>query len=436
MTGLVTWWPFHESIATVQDYGSAGNDGTKDDTQVDAAGRACLQATPFSNQPIDFGDVLDIQDIGGDRAMFCFWVRYQAVSSETVIHKGNSGDYSYNIRLDSSGSGGSITVRGWESGGANAIELKSGEVLSEDTWHHIAIYMEQGESPLLYVDGSFVTSGSTPGGTWNVNSAATLHVGIRGDDDTNPLESSLCDFRIYDRQLSPQEVQRLYEWGAGDYATPPDDNDGGLYYYEAQSDATDVWGGSDGTENGTVNYSIGVRGQAFDLPPSSSNYIDLGFSTQPVPSTISLWVNPRTISSNAVEPIYGNLPDEESTDAVSIHFYYSDYYGRPLYRLRYGNETSGLASIWSGWVNIVAILRDGEATLYSNGTKLTTISGPSGVSNIDNGTNMRLGAGAAIDGKIDEVRVYDRALSELEILDLYRHGTRGINMKDKLINAR
>lgn len=79
------------------------------------------------------------------------------------------------------------------------------------------------------------------------------------------------------------------------------------------------------------------------------------------------------------------------------------------------------------------------ATIYINGESEASDEGTSDA----RGTNFALGAlgvddgySSTFDGVIDDVRVYDRALSGDEIFQLYLYGTKGKDLRSFLDNRK
>lgn len=116
-------------------------------------------------------------------------------------------------------------------------------------------------------------------------------------------------------------------------------------------------------------------------------------------NTISLWLNPKTSIASKTLVTDGKL----TTDSSS----------RPVY-----GECTGTAIPLDQWTHLVAVSDgSGVCKIYQNGKQ--TASSTTGVSF---GTSVNIGAGSYI-GIIDEVKIYNYALSEEEIKAEYNRGS-------------
>lgn len=95
----------------------------------------------------------------------------------------------------------------------------------------------------------------------------------------------------------------------------------------------------------------------------------------------------------------------------------------------YFNTTDGGASnsyISSGvcntfeWTHFVGVRRSANIEFWANGVKKGTVAAPAG--SLSNSQSLTIGKGpsAGFNGLIDDVRIYDRALSDAEIANLYQ----------------
>ena len=83
---------------------------------------------------------------------------------------------------------------------------------SVDVWHHaVAVTDTTNTEVILYLDGVEVDRDSYTGAL--INRDGPLYVGGNLDGNGVYFPGDLDDLRIYDRALSAEEVQRLYELG-------------------------------------------------------------------------------------------------------------------------------------------------------------------------------------------------------------------------------
>jgi hypothetical protein len=197
-----------------------------------------------------------------------------------------------------------------------------------------------------------------------------------------------------------------------------DEGAGAIAYDYSGNNATGSWSG---TATGTSGYyspgKIGSWSGAFD---GSSTYISLptmGLSNV----TMSAWFQPQTIpgSYQTIVSLEGSVGYFRFDQLGSNIFLYWNDAG--------GNHDIGTYTITPGqWYYILASKNGNSLTYYINGAANTSnsINGVIGTSSFGNkiGARSTTGANYYFSGLIDDVRVYNRALSAAEIQALYNGG--------------
>jgi hypothetical protein len=184
---------------------------------------------------------------------------------------------------------------------------------------------------------------------------------------------------------------------------------------------------SNGTNNGADRGVTGKIGNAYDFELSENDYVAMNNVIYPTGAnadfSVSAWIKTESNSEQG--------------------FVLSQYYAGGEGRTAFGVNSGGLTYLWLGgtgggtaessfgltngvWYNIIGIRESGVIKVYVNGVlNATTSSVTVGMYNI----NSILGSGLSgetpfsmFDGLIDEVGVWDRALSSAEITQLYNSG--------------
>jgi hypothetical protein len=210
--------------------------------------------------------------------------------------------------------------------------------------------------------------------------------------------------------------------------------DSGLIaYYPFNGNARDESGnGNHGLENGGLSYVAGQFEQAASFD-GTDDYISFPNNLPSYPEvTISLWVN---FNSLELSQLYTALCGPDLRGGIGffvvddVLFFdvgndcerYPSEYNRLTYSIS-NNITTGL------WYHIAGVFSSGSSmVLYVNGNPVGHTSSDVPASYISNpqyiGTNPRdVGGTYNLDGKIDQLRIYSRALSESEIQELYTEG--------------
>ncbi|MFC1636089.1 LamG-like jellyroll fold domain-containing protein [Planctomycetota bacterium] len=203
---------------------------------------------------------------------------------------------------------------------------------------------------------------------------------------------------------------------------PPTDGPVAYYKLDGTSGAVvDETGNHDGVNHGATRGVAGKVGSAFEF--DGSDYV----STDLIPSiyaTASLWISPE-------EDISGSfLGTGGTTDGGKDGWSFAYVVQEVLYTQFWkGNALTGTIFTNTGSVplgefsHIAVVVNDTEISAYINGELSGTTTLPSSPDAHDRGLmigrNFQTGAGAnTMRGKIDEVRIYNQALTADEVSEL------------------
>jgi len=262
----------------------------------------------------------------------------------------------------------------------------------------------------------------------------------------NFMNGSIDEVRIYDRALSADEVMELYRAGARTFGvnTPMTQKyTGGLvgnWTFNgpdvdwATNTAYDRSGQGNNGDITNMNTStaptIGKIGQALEFD-GGDDYVDINTSA-------SLNLSSNNKGTLTAWAYYSSVPDDQDrfvTHSENNDFWIGVGFGSAsgeftalLYDGAQKNVDSNVAvsDYTNQWVYIVGTFDGSNVKLYVNGQG----KGSTGAGNINyEGGDYRTtigsapaAAGGLFNGIIDEVRIYNRALSAEEIQQLYRAG--------------
>lgn len=429
---LIGWWPLHRTEGKAVDMSGNGNHGTHKGTTRGVAGKAGLQATSFDGND----DYIIIPNQGAFDGSFtlCGWMNITDKSSDSALATGDK-----NI------GGGSMQWALWYDTNNSAFRVydSSNSVFSqtdasENIWYFLTWSHNNGTSD-LYVNG--VKEGS---GSLNPSSSASEDIIGAGDKNTKFMTGKIAGVRVYDRALSSSEIQTLYEWGSKTGVTNPQlhngRDSGAVARYTLDGSAEDVWGANNGTNNGVTFVDDSIRGQAGDFQSGNTDRITVSdssiFDTDSSGLTVCAWVK---------------LEGESNSGRVVTRQDLTDFHGWTLrfdqdnsFRWRVNGDSSIVDTFankptLNNWVHAVGTVdENGNLRCYANGVLRDEGSSPGNYNtNADVGIGARAGdRNSPFDGKIDDVRIYNRALSPSEVQQLYQWGTKGIDMRRKLVNKR
>ncbi|MEK7090561.1 MAG: LamG-like jellyroll fold domain-containing protein, partial [Patescibacteria group bacterium] len=274
-------------------------------------------------------------------------------------------------------------------------------------------------------------------------------LGVHGEDFPGLID----DVRVYNRALSADEIKRLYNLG-GTFTVNKSQSTGtlkdglvGHWTFDEKDMPNDQTAGdaSGQGNNGTLTNdpvrAIGRIGQALNFD-GNNDYVNLGTRIGPdnLPVTISGWINTTNVSAS--EGIFSTDKTQASAhNHTGIWFNISQFtagvidvsFGADTNCGPSGRRTKTGTTVLSAnqWYHVAAVVGGAtDMSLYINGVDDGgTYAGTGGsivysgnVGSVGKITNCADGTDIAFSGLIDDVRVYNRALSKDEIKRLYNMG--------------
>jgi hypothetical protein len=223
------------------------------------------------------------------------------------------------------------------------------------------------------------------------------------------------------RQLRPQ-LEALEDRTVPTAVAAP----GGLLsWWAGDGNAADRVGPNAGTLNNGVTFAQGQVASAFSF--NTSNYVSANTTGLPIGNadrTLEMWVKVNTFGSGeSYFAGYGNFGSSAQTYHLGTR---SDH---QLFFSQWGDVVLGPILQAGQWYHLAVTNVGNAVTLYLNGASVasgtTTINTPSGSSFDIGRVPGSLGDSRNLDGMVDEVSVYNRALSAGEIQGIYKAGSDG-----------
>jgi hypothetical protein len=444
VTGLIGWWPLHENSGRAKDLSGKGNHGNLNGgVKQGVAGKGGLTAYSFDgeNDYVDISGAYGAQSLGFTISAWAY--RTDSLSNDRNVLSGeDSGQRVIGIGGDSSGE---IQFSSYDGDGH-----KISTSMEKYRWYNLLGTVTANGTMEFFVNGQSVGTNST---SELANNTPEWYIGAADlADSPGYWPGRISDARIYDRVLSSQEIQTLYEWGNGDYTDEVyhDGTDPGAlsrWRFNDGSDtenAQDYWNSLDGTINGANYNEDSIRGKAISLDGSSSVSIpDGSLVGGSNPRTVSAWVKPDTLTND-----YTVLGWGEKSTSKSWYIRLNTTNDGELFVLCWDNNfKTGKKVIENKAWNHIAVTYNGTGEensikAYINGVRKDLIIHAGDWTVLD--TSVKNGAIGyrSIDDKnyfeggIDDVRVYDRALDSWEVQQLYQWGTRGRDMRKLTVNSR
>jgi len=401
--GLVGHWKFDEGFGTTAaDSTSTGNDVTLQSGAswaTDCLNRNIIEFDGFSGDAVT-GSPFSPPSTG----TIAFWMRSSGNPTSRERIFGLGGDWETRQEPD-----GTLS---FDLGAEGPPEFVTNASLDkEDRWYHVvAVFDANDDTYEVWVDGQLDNSG-TNSSDMTSQSPGLLSFGTRTGSSEN-WEGALRDFRVYSTKLSPAEIAELY----------------GIIAHWAfdESTGTDA-ADSSGRGNDAEYIASPTLGAAGAFPPKTDKSVQLdGFSeyvtaNQGLLNDVEEFTLAGWFKSSDLAPVKSFFGQYELVE-VGI-----DMSARQLelWTDAGGSLTAPNVMVLGKWQHVAAVGTRTSLTLYVNGHEVA--SGGTGASNYGNNSEVfKVGEGVMesssgyFDGRVDEVRVYSRALCPDQIYELYK----------------
>jgi hypothetical protein len=452
VTGLVGWWPLHEnSGSTARDLSGNGNHGgLNGGVTQGVVGKGGLTAYSFDGED-DYVAAPTGLDLIEKQFTAAVWVRPYCVGDGSVNFVfGKEGDERGTFRIWKSAQD-NLKGNFADSTDSYSVEFESSPV--NGNWYFLVLTYD-GSTLRGYKNGIEVDSKNVDANPVSNDNPPVF--GANSELDKQYFEGSIADGRIYDRALSSEEIQTLYEWGSGDYTDRSyhDGSDpGAVSRWKFDGSVSDFWKDNDATLNSgaSVDGDDAIRGKSAVLDAGS----DENITVQPAPSnlnthsdsTVSFWTKPTStdlgdiilnFNGEARDGITHNRfcicvdKDQDKITAATINDKTVD---NNSVKLKSGKYTVG------NWHHVTATYDYSKHSLrlFINGKEYFDTNSNANFSGKDK-DQITIGCLPNnvdyISMHIDDLRVYNRVLEPHEVFQLYQWGTRGRDMRKLTVNKR
>jgi len=417
--GLIAHYPFN---GNANDESGNGNDGIEN-------GGVALTTDRFgnANSAYSFDGTDDFIDVGnfdvGERNAITLsaWVYVDILSDgghiiDRWLGTGNQREFELTFDSDDS-----IHFALGDNTGVLALKASSKGNISGTGWRLIVgTWDANGDGHgRIYLDGVHMgTSKNTLTEPYIITTEPTYIGG-----DFRYTDGKIDDVRIYNRVISESEISTLFTEGGWSSL-----NSGLIAHYPFNGNANDSTGnGHDGTINGGVTPitdRFGNANSAYDFD-GTDGYIEIPHAEAlDFPEnefTISSWIYSEDATSNQPIVVKGTTSDTR----------YSTYLTNAQNEFRIIVDAAGniagdyVSEPFDQWIHVVAQYKDGMLNTYVNGQDNGSLAYdftvvPASLEDVFIGKLG--GTDQFMDGRIDDVRLYNRALLDVEIDSLYGKG--------------
>jgi len=404
--GLVGYWPFN---GNANDESGNGNNGTNNG--------ATLTTDRFgnTNSAYNFDGINDNIGLGN-------FFNYTSFSISMWVKPGNQNGHAVIIDNNHASSNNWVfqTISNFSNNGYNFIN--SNEVLlSTNNWNHVILSYSLGVVR-VYLNGNLVTE--TP---WslNYNNSPSLFLGYWQAANARFWKGDMDDIGIWNRALTQQEITNIFNSSLPQTACLPANvpTTGLVGYWPFCGNANDESGnGNNGTNNGAALTTdrFGNTNSAYNFSGGSSVNVPMTLLLHNLPvRTFSCWFNANgaqnggriyetTYLNGGIGMYNGNVLDA--------------WYSNGTYECNVTNINAGNLNEWHNLV-YVTDSNTGLGSIYLDGVFIASRNGLPSTSPsnwLNNFLRFGLGAqGESFNGIIDDIGIWNRALTQQEITNLY-----------------
>jgi len=412
-SGMVSWWGGDNNALD-----SAGNnDGTLVNNITYAPGMVGRAFSLDGN-----GDYVSVPDSPSlditSQVTLDAWI-YPTALGGRIVNKITAGGGDGYL-LDTYGGVARFIVGNQGLNGATALPL--------NTWTHVA-GTYNGTTMTVYVNGAFDSSRAVS------ISIPANNLPLRIGADSNgasPFSGLIDEVEVFNRALSASEIAAISNAGSAGKCrsclTPPSNM---VSWWDGEGNADDIIGTNSGTLQNGTSFSPGKVGQAFSLD-GTNDYVtvpsspDLNFGSNPF--TISTWI--KTSQTGSWKRIVAKR------DPTGGGYWYSLVINDSRARLELcaGCNLDSGSIVNDGEWHLIVVTRDRTANMFN-----MYIDGILENTRTDNGFAFDNGIGSPLEigkwasesyggtyaGLIDEVQIFNRALTADEIAAIYNAGSAG-----------
>jgi hypothetical protein len=301
----------------------------------------------------------------------------------------------------------------------SACSNSSAGSITLNTWQHVtATYNHNGDQiARLYINGQEVSYSLQEKfeGALESDASGDLNLGRRGNG-SRYFSGSIDEVRIYNRALTPAEVQSLYKWAPGPVGYWKFDEGTGTTAYDSSGNS------NSGTLTNGPQWASGKMGGALNFN-GNNNYISISDSASTknfTALTVTAWINfPDNSTGGTQRTIIskGLLNNYDYTFRVQLN----------TNTLLFGLNNDTMYSITSSsipnnqWVHASATYDGSSISIYINGQEVTS-NNTGSISSINSSTSITaIGRAASnsaqyFNGLIDDVKIYNYARTPEQII--------------------
>jgi hypothetical protein len=386
-----------------------------------------------------FDGVDDYVNCGNNESLDCgssftvgAWIKVRdAKVYGTIMSKGNAYDENYGLYVEQET--GFIRLQFSNDGAYTPDEtlIDSNTNVLDSSWHHVVGTFD-GAVMRVYIDRKLENEGIPTRQNPDTNNKV-LTIGYRNDiTGTYYFEGTIDDVMIYERALPVEEVRELYQRRGSSSGN----EQGLLGYWNFDNDEGEIvkdlgpYGNHGRLSNTHPELTQGISGKGYYFD-GHGDYLEIGpIEDLGAEQTKMLWIYPEILLSENGAYLIDEGGNQSSNNWIEL--YDSDGNGVPEVRAGFDAqnffESEGEIIETEHWYHIAVVSTfSGDVEIYingimdSNGSDFSATTMPKGILI---GADPETKTAACFTGIIDEVAIFNRALSGEEISQIYQNDGR------------
>ncbi len=346
-----------------------------------------------------------------------FWVKPNALPAEGEVFLLSFGGWQERWKISLPGHGKPVFTTN-STGGISDMDSGDGNELAVGQWKHV-VMVHDGSKDLIYMDGALANEKDVAG---DLNPAShPLGIGHNPIDGGNYFNGVLDEVKIYNIALSAQEVSVLYTEEANSPAEPTDLVADFPFAGNANDNSQFGNHGSPGGAQLTAS-RFGFGGNAYSFPGADSILVSNSTQYNSPLASVSFWVKADELPAQG-EAYLLSFGGWQERWKISL-----PGHGKPVFTTNY---SGGISDMDSGdgnelavgqWKHVVMVHDGSKDLIYMDGA----LANEKDVAGDLNSTNHPFGignnpidGGSYFVGELDDIQLYNVALSAQQVAGLY-----------------
>ncbi len=353
--------------------------------------------------------------LNSDYTTVAFWVKPNSLPASGEVFLLSFGGWQERFKISVPNHGKPVWTTN-NSSGISDMDSGDGNTLVPGEWKHVA-FVHDGTNDKIFMNGVLVATKAVAG-TMN-STTHPLGIGFNAVDGGNWFDGAMDEVAIYNYALSNADITSLYT-AQNTFPGTPTDLVAEYKFAGSANDATQFANHATGNATATKDrFGYGANAYQFSGADSliAANSVQLNSDY----TTISFWVRPDEFPASGEVYLLSNGGWQERWKISMPN------HGKPVFTTHSGGACcsdmdSGTPLTIGTWTHVVMVHDGTKDIIYFNGAQVAekNVAGALDKTKYPLGIgNNPIDAGGYFKGGLDDIQVYNRALTGPEVAALY-----------------